>query len=83
MKFSAVLESVYRNKDRVRRVNFINRGLFIITGRYDVKKLKKAIIWYWEMIFKTSNLIEFYLRTSAEYLLGHTTIIRDKSRREI
>jgi len=30
-----------------------------------------------------SDLIEFYLRTSAEYLLGHITVIRGESRREV
>ena len=43
VKLSAVLDSVRRDKDRIRRINFINRGLFTITGGYDVKGLKKAI----------------------------------------
>ena len=42
-KLSAVLESVRRDEDRIRRVNFTDRGLFTITGGYDVKGLKKAI----------------------------------------
>ncbi len=78
-----MLKNIYRDKDRVRRVNFINRGLFIITGGYDVKGLKKTIIWCWETAFKTPNLIEFYLYILVEYLLGHVTVIRDESRREI
>ena len=40
-KLSAVLESVRRDEDRIRRVNFIDQGLFTITGGYDVKGLKR------------------------------------------
>ena len=69
-KLSAILESVRRDKDRVRRANFIDRGLFTITGGYDVKALKKAITWCWETGSKTPGSVESYLRTSAEHLLG-------------
>jgi hypothetical protein len=69
-KLSAVLESVRRDEDRVRRVNFIDRGLFTIAGGYDVKGLKNAITWCWETGSKTPNSVESYLRTSAEHLLG-------------
>ncbi len=41
-----MLKNVYRDKDRIRRVNFINRDLFIIIGEYDVKKIQKTITWY-------------------------------------
>ena len=78
-----MLESVRRDEDRVRRVNFIDRGLFTITGGYDVKGLKKAITWCWETVSKTPGSVEFYLRTSAEHLLGHATVIWGESRREV
>jgi hypothetical protein len=39
--------SVRRDGDRIQRVNFIDRGLFTITGGYDVKGLKKAITRCW------------------------------------
>ncbi len=80
---SILTESVCRDENRVRRVNFINRDLFTITDGYDVKGFKKTIIWCWETISKTSNSVESYLHTSAEHLLNHTTIIRGESRREI
>ena len=69
-KLSAVLESVRRDEDRIRRVNFIDRGLFTITGGYDVKGLKKAITWCWETGSKIPGSVESYLRTAAEHLLG-------------
>jgi hypothetical protein len=69
-KLSAVLDSVCRDEDRIRRVNFIDRGLFTITGGYDVQGLKNAIIWCWETGSKTPGSVESYLRTAAEHLLG-------------
>jgi hypothetical protein len=67
---SAVLDSVRRDEERVRRANFIDRGLFTITGGYDVKGLRNAIAWCWEMGSKIPSSVESYLRTSAEHLLG-------------
>jgi hypothetical protein len=69
-KLSAVLGSVHRDEDRIRRVNFIDRGLFTITGGYDVQGLKNAIAWCWETGSKTPGSVESYLRTAAEHLLG-------------
>jgi len=69
-KLSAILDSVRRDEDRIRRVNFIDRGLFTITGGYDVKGLKKAITWCWETGSKMPGSVESYLRTAAEHLLG-------------
>ena len=69
-KLSAVIDSVRRDEDRVRRVNYIDRGLFTIAGGYDVKGLKRAIAWCWEMGSNVPGSIESYLRTSAEHLLG-------------
>lgn len=69
-KLSASLESVRRDEDRVRRVNFIDRGLFIVTSGYDVKGLGKAIPWCWETASTMPGSVESYLRTAAEYLLG-------------
>ena len=99
VKLSAVLDSVRRDKDRIRRINFIDRGLFTITGGYDVKGLKKAITWCWETGSKMPGSVESYLRTAAEHLLGlyispygcrfltrslgHTTVTRGENRRDI
>jgi hypothetical protein len=69
-KLSALLESVRRDEDRVRRVNFMDRGLFIVTSGYDVKGLGKAIPWCWETAPTMPGSVESYLRTAAEYLLG-------------
>src|SRR5271170_7190974 len=69
-KLSAVLDSVRRDEDRVRRANFTDRGLFTITGSYDVKGLRNAVAWCWEMGSKMAGSVESYLRTSAEHLLG-------------
>jgi hypothetical protein len=69
-KLSAVLDSVRRDEDRVRRVNFIDRGLFTIAGGYDVKGLENAIAWCWNMGSKMPGSVESYLRTAAEHLLG-------------
>lgn len=69
-KLSAVLESVHRDEDRVRRVNFIDRGLFSITGGYDIKGLRKTMVWCWETASKVPGSMESYLRTAAEHLLG-------------
>ena len=60
-KLSAILDSVRRDEDRIRRVNFIDRGLFTITGGYDVKGLKKAITWCWETGSKIPGLVKSYL----------------------
>ena len=51
-KLSAVLDSVRRDEDRIRRVNSIDRALFTIIGGYDVKGLKRAITWCWETCSK-------------------------------
>ena len=69
-KLRAVLNSVRRDENKIRRENFVDRGLFTITGGYDVKGLKKAITWCWEMGSKVPGSVESYLRTSAEHLLG-------------
>ena len=69
-KLSAVLESVRRDEDRVRRVNFIDRGLFTIISGYDVKALKGAITWCWEAASEAPGSVESYLRTVADQLLG-------------
>ena len=69
-KLSAVLESVRRDEDRVRRVNFIDRGLFTIISGYDVKAPKGAITWCWEAASKAPSSGESYLRTVADQLLG-------------
>ena len=42
-KLAAILENVRRDEERVRRVNFTDRGLFTITGGYDIKRLRRAI----------------------------------------
>ena len=76
VKLSAVLDSVRRDEDRIRRVNFIDRGLFTITGGYDVKGLKKAITWCWETGSKMPGSVESYLRTAAEHLLGLYPAVR-------
>ena len=47
-KLSAVLGSVRCDEEKVRRVNFVDRGLFTIASGYDVKGLKRAISWCWE-----------------------------------
>lgn len=69
-KLSAVLDSVRCDEDRIRRVNFIDRGLFTITDGYDLHGLKAAITWCWETGSKTPGSVESYLRTAAEHLLG-------------
>ena len=60
-KLSAILESVRRDEDRIQRVNFTDRGLFTITGGYDIKGLKKAITWCWETGSKKPGSVESYL----------------------
>jgi len=69
-KLSAVLQSVRRDEERNRRVNFIDRGLFTIAAGYDVKGLKKAISWCWESASKIPGSVESHLRTAADHLLG-------------
>ena len=81
-KLSALLENVRRDENRIQRVNFTDRGLFTITGGYDVKGLKKAISWCWETACKPPGSVESCLRTAAEHLLGHATVTRGESRRE-
>ena len=44
-KLAAILKNVRRDEERVRRINFTDRGLFTITGGYDVKRLRRAIFW--------------------------------------
>jgi hypothetical protein len=73
-KLLGMLDSLGRDEDRIRRVNFIDRGLFaitdgcnIVTGGCDVKGLRKAISRCW--------VSESFLRTSAEYLLGRWSIM--------
>jgi len=73
-KLSALLESVRRDEDRTRRVNFIDRGLFTVTSGYDVKGLGKAIAWCWETASTMPGSVESYLRTAAEHLLGSYTV---------
>lgn len=69
-KLSAVLGSVRRDEERVRRVNFVDRGLFTIVSGYDVKGLKRAISWCWEDAHKAPGSVESHLRTAADQLLG-------------
>ena len=42
-KLRAVLNSVRRDEDRIRQQHFVDRGLYTITGGYDVEGLKKAV----------------------------------------
>ena len=69
-KLSALLGNIRRDEDRIRRVNFVDRGLFTITGGYDIKGLRRAVAWCWEAASKTPGSVESYLRTSADHLLG-------------
>jgi len=69
-KLTAVLDSVRRDEDKVRRANYIDRGLFTIAGGYDVQGLKNAIAWCWETGSKTPGSVESCLRTAADQLLG-------------
>jgi hypothetical protein len=69
-KLSTVLEGVRRDEDRIRRAEFVDRGLFTIAAGYDVKGLKRAITWCWETAAKMPNSVESYLRTASEHLLG-------------
>src|SRR5207244_988340 len=39
-KLAAILKNVRCDEERVRRINFTDRGLFTITGGYDVKGLR-------------------------------------------
>jgi len=39
-----LLDSIYRDEDRIQRVNFTNQDLFIIMSDYNIKRLKRAII---------------------------------------
>ena len=82
-KLSAVLESVRRDEDRVRRVNFIHRGLFTIISGYDVKALKGAIAWCWEATSKAPGSAESYLRTVADQLLGSYRCLLPVARRPL
>ena len=82
-KLAAILENIRRDEKRVQRVNFIDRGLFTITGGYDVKGLRRAISWCWEMASEAPGLVESYLRTTAEQLLGHATVTCGESQREV
>ncbi|KAF2195062.1 hypothetical protein K469DRAFT_756985 [Zopfia rhizophila CBS 207.26] len=52
-------------------------------GGYDVKGLKKVITWCWETASKTPSAVESHLRTAAEHLLGHATVTRGESRRDV
>ena len=81
-KLSAMLENVRRGEEQNRRVNFTDRGLFTITGGYDVKGLRRAISWCWTTASEAPGLVESYLRTTAEHLLGYATVTRGESRRE-
>jgi hypothetical protein len=55
----------------------------MITGGYDVKGLKKAIAWCWEIASEMPGSVESYLRTAAEHLLGHATVTQGESRRDV
>jgi hypothetical protein len=78
-----MLESVRRDEERIRRVNFTDRGLFTITGGYDVKGLRRAMSWCWASAATMPGSVESYLGTAAEHLLGHATVTRGESRREV
>ena len=67
----------------IQRVNFTDRGLFTITGGYDVKGLKRAISWCWGTATKMPGSVESYLRTAADHLLGHATVTRGENQREV
>jgi hypothetical protein len=60
-KLSTLLESARRDEDRIRRVNFIDWGLFTIASGYDVKGLKRAVTWCWETASKVPGSVESYL----------------------
>jgi hypothetical protein len=82
-KLSTLLESTHRDEDRIRQVNFIDRGLFTIASGYDVKGLKRAVAWCWETASKIPGSVKSYLRTAGEYLLGYATVTRGESRRDV
>ena len=79
-KLLVVLESIYYNKNRIQRVNFINQGLFTITSSYNIKGLKNIITQCQELATKTPVLVKSHLQTTIEYLLGYTTITQGESR---
>ena len=70
MKLSAVLKSVWRDEEKVRQANYVDRGLFTITSGYDIKGLKRLISWCWEDAHKAPGSVEAHLRTAADQLLG-------------
>ncbi len=69
-KLSALLDNIYRDQNRVQRVNFTDRGLFTIASGHNIKKLKEAISWCWKTASENPRSTESCLRMSAEYLLG-------------
>src|SRR6266480_7155834 len=69
-KLSAILQSVRRDENLRKRVNYVDRGLYTITAGYDIKGLKRAISWCWEAAAITPGSAESYLRTAADHLLG-------------
>jgi hypothetical protein len=68
-KLSTVLDSVRGDEDRIRRANYIDRGLFTITGGYDVQRLKNAIIWCCETGSKMPGSATDSRRTSTRFVL--------------
>jgi hypothetical protein len=70
-KLSAVLQSVRRDEEKVRRANYVDRGLFTFTSGYDIKGLRRLISWCWEDAHKApTGSVESHLRTAADHLLG-------------
>ena len=69
-KLQAIIDSVRRDEDRIRRENFTDRGLFTIASGYDHKEHKKAVNWCWETACTPGAPVESYLWTAADHLLG-------------
>src|SRR6266480_3273699 len=69
-KLQAIIDSIRRNEDQVRRKNFTDRGLFTIASGYNLKEHKRAVNWCWETASTPGAAVESYLRTTADHLLG-------------
>jgi hypothetical protein len=73
---SAMLNSVRRDEDGIRGVNFIDWGLFTIAGGYDAKELKKAIVWCWETASKMPGSVESYPPRKYKIFRGSNSVLR-------
>jgi hypothetical protein len=76
-----LMEVVKRSDRDRRRAECADKALFNAIDGYDSLKMMEGISWCWREGSQARNGPEPYLRTAADFLIGHFMVLRGESRR--